>query len=142
VSSANGRRTDDAKEPPSTTRTTRLLQCDIGKLADEDRRFVDRLKRTIPGLSAVVELVGRFTRLLRRQSDESLTAWFTDAAATPLARFAATLHRDIDALAAAIETPWTTSPVEGQISRLKMIKRTMYGRAGFDLLRERVLASV
>ncbi|MBB4000947.1 ISL3 family transposase, partial [Aureimonas pseudogalii] len=127
--------------PPSITRTARLLQCDLDKLADEDRRFVDRLRRSIPDLSIVVDLVERLTKLLRRQSAESLAAWFTDAAATPLARFAANLHRDIDALAAAIETPWTTSPVEGQISRLKMIKRTMYGRAGFDLLRERVLAS-
>ena len=44
-----------------------------------------------------------------------------------------------DAISAALELPWTTSPVEGQISRLKMLKRTMYGRAGFDLLRARVL---
>ena len=36
--------------------------------------------------------------------------------------------------------PWSTGPVEGQINRLKVIKRTMYGRAGFDLLRHRVLA--
>jgi transposase len=127
--------------PPSTNRTARLLQCDVDKLAEEDRRFVDRLKQAIPDLSVVVDLVRRLTRLLRRQSDESLAAWFTDAAATPLARFAANLYRDADAVVAAIETPWTTSPVEGQISRLKMIKRTMYGRAGFDLLRERVLAS-
>lgn len=35
--------------------------------------------------------------------------------------------------------PWTTSPVEGQVSRIKMLKRTMYGRAGFELLRSRVL---
>ena len=43
------------------------------------------------------------------------------------------------AVQAALELPWTTSPVEGQISRLKMLKRTMYGRAGFPLLRQRVL---
>lgn len=51
-------------------------------------------------------------------------------------------HRVVDllpALQAALELPWTTSPVEGQINRLKMIKRTMYGRAGFNLLRQRVL---
>ena len=40
---------------------------------------------------------------------------------------------------AAIDLPWTTSPVEGQINRLKMIKRTMHGRAGFELLRARLL---
>jgi transposase len=61
------------------------------------------------------------------------------AAGTLFARFAASLRRDYDAINAALVTPWTTSPGEGQISRLKMLKRTMYGRAGFELLRARVL---
>lgn len=78
--------------------------------------------------------------MLRKQSNESLNAWCDAAAATPLAAFVALLRRDLDAVQAAIDTPWSTSPVEGQISRLKMLKRTMYGRAGFDLLRQRVLA--
>ena len=58
---------------------------------------------------------------------------------TMLARFTTGLRRDFDAINAALKFPWTTSPVEGQISRLKMLKRTMYGRAGFKLLRARVL---
>jgi transposase len=58
---------------------------------------------------------------------------------TMLARFAAGLRRDFKAISAALELPWTTSPVEGQISRLKMLKPTMYGRAGFQLLRARVM---
>jgi len=49
------------------------------------------------------------------------------------------LRKDIGVVQAALGLPWTTSPVEGQISRLKMLKRTMYGRAGFSLLRARVL---
>ena len=53
--------------------------------------------------------------------------------------FAAGLRRDIAAIQAALDLPWTTSPVEGQINRLKMLKRAMYGRAGFKLLRARVL---
>jgi transposase len=47
--------------------------------------------------------------------------------------------QDLAAVQAALDLPWTTSPVEGQINRLKMLKRTMYGRAGFELLRRRVL---
>ncbi|GGE02677.1 hypothetical protein GCM10011390_21950 [Aureimonas endophytica] len=127
--------------PPSTDRTARLLQSDVDTLGDKDRRFVDRLREAVPDLSNVVDLVGRLNSLLRRQSTESLAAWFVGAAATPSARFAANFHRDIDALAAAIDTPWTISPVESQISRLQMIKRTIYRRAGFDLLRECVMAS-
>ncbi|MFK4048045.1 hypothetical protein ACI2KH_24255 [Roseomonas mucosa] len=49
------------------------------------------------------------------------------------------LRKDIAAVRAALDLTWTTSPVEGQINRLKTIKRTMYGRAGFDLLRARLL---
>ncbi len=47
--------------------------------------------------------------------------------------------RDQDAVQAALDLPWTTSPVEGQVNRIETIKRSMYGRAGFDLLRARVL---
>ena len=63
------------------------------------------------------------------------------ATGTLFARFAASLRRDFDAINAALVLPWTTSPVEGQISRIKMLKRTMYGRAGFELLRARVLSA-
>jgi transposase len=54
-------------------------------------------------------------------------------------RFAYGLQKDISAVAAAVDTPWSTGQVEGQINRLKMIKRQMFGRAGFELLRARVL---
>ncbi len=62
------------------------------------------------------------------------------AAAEPtlLADFAAGLRRDLKAVQAAVDLPWTTSPAEGQINRIKTIKRMMYGRAGFTLLRARV----
>jgi len=47
--------------------------------------------------------------------------------------------RDLGAVELAIETPWNNGPIEGQINRLKVIKRQMYGRAGFELLKARVL---
>ena len=58
---------------------------------------------------------------------------------TPLADFAAGLGRDRATVQAALDMPWTTSPAEDQINRVKAIKRSMYGRAGFPLLRARVL---
>jgi len=72
--------------------------------------------------------------MFRRQSNESLTDVLVDAEQTLLAGFAESLRRDNDAVR-------TTSPVEGRINRLKMIKRTMFGRANLDLLRHRVLAA-
>jgi transposase len=61
------------------------------------------------------------------------------AAETELSKFALNLRYDAKAVQAALQLPWTTSPAEGQINRLKMLKRTMYGGAGFELLRARVL---
>ncbi len=75
----------------------------------------------------------------RRHSEAKLGKVLEDAANTPLAEFAAGLKRDLAAVQAKLDTPWTTSPAEGQINRIKTIKRSIYGRAGFDLLRARVL---
>jgi transposase len=58
----------------------------------------------------------------------------------PLIRFGYGLRKDLRAVSAAIETRWSSGQVEGHINRLKTIKRQMYGRAGFNLLRSRVLA--
>ena len=81
----------------------------------------------------------RLNTLLRRKGSESLSAALDAAALTPLKEFAAGLRRDIGAVQAALDLPWTTSLVEGQVTRLKILKRAMYRRAGFQLLRARVL---
>lgn len=74
---------------------------------------------------------------------EELTGWLARARRSGVAefkRFAQGLEREREAIAAAIALPWSNGQVEGQVNRLKVIKRQMYGRANFDLLRLRVLA--
>jgi transposase len=127
--------------PPSITRTTRLLQANHAALTKDERLFVGRLLAHATGLASTVDLGKRLASLLRKEAQESLDDWLKGANATPLASFARGLCRDIEAVRSALELPWSTSPVEGHINRLKMIKRQMYGRAGFDLLRQRVLHS-
>lgn len=112
---------------------------DTDKLADGDRRFVARLLADTPKLAATVEMAKRLNRLLRKKGSDSIQDVLAAAADTLLAGFAAGLGRDQAAVQAALDLPWTTSPVEGQVNRIKTIKRSMYGRAGFDLLRTRVL---
>ena len=71
-----------------------------------------------------------------------LDAWLTRAAQSALQafeRFASSLREDYEAVKAGLTLPWSTGPVEGQINRLKMLKRQMFGRANIDLLRLRVL---
>ena len=73
----------------------------------------------------------------------SLDGWMARARSSEIAielrRFANGLDSDLDALRAALQLPWSNGQTEGQVNRLKLIKRQMYGRANFDLLRKRFL---
>ena len=131
--------TPAAWRPPTGRRVARLLMADPDALGGDERRFVTRLPADAPELADAVGVAKRLRRVLRKESDEPLKDVLAVAENTTLADFAANLRRDLDAVQAALDTPWTTSPVEGQVNRLKTIKRSMYGRAGFVLLRARVL---
>jgi transposase len=102
--------------------------------------------------AGVAALARRFTALVRccgagRNTEPAaalaeLDAWLADARACgvrALETFAAGLELDGAAIRAALTTPWSSGQAEGQITRLKLLKRQAYGRAGFDLLRRRVL---
>jgi transposase len=129
----------EGREPPSLARVTRLIQADPSELPGPERVFLDGLLAEAPALAEVRDLARGFAALVRKEEAGTLRGWLAAAAGTPLEGFAKGLGKDLAAVQAALETPWSTGPVEGQISRLKTIKRTMYGRAGFDLLRSRVL---
>lgn len=93
-------------------------------------------------LDAAITLTEDFATLIRTRDPAALDCWLDQAAASVLApfrSFATSLRRDYSAVRAGVELEWSTGPVEGAINRLKMIKRTMYGRAGFPLLQRRVL---
>jgi transposase len=82
--------------------------------------------------------------MLTNLRGDRLSAWIAAAqqAALPgLTGFATSLTSDLDAVTAGLTLPHSSGPVEGNVNRIKMIKRQMYGRAGFDLLRKRVLLS-
>ncbi|WP_237477086.1 ISL3 family transposase [Lichenibacterium dinghuense] len=128
-----------AGEPPSPRQMARLLTAEADAVPEGDRAFLARLLAQAPALGQAAAIAKRLGRLLRREGDDSLYRVLADAVHTQLADFAAGLGRDRAAVQAALDTPWTTSPAEGQINRAKAIKRSMYGRAGFPLLRARVL---
>lgn len=71
----------------------------------------------------------------------ALGPWLEAAKESELRRLAMGLEHDRDAVLAAICFDWSNGQTEGQVNRLKLVKRTMYGRAGFELLRRRVLAA-
>jgi transposase len=136
---------------PSATRLAWLLVQPPAALSASDAAVAARVgqDREAAGVAA---LARRFTALVRgcgasRKADpeaalKELDTWLTDARMSgvrAVETFAAGLEQDGAAIRSALTTPWSSGQAEGQITRLKLIKRQMYGRAGFDLLRRRVL---
>jgi hypothetical protein len=92
--------------------------------------------------SALYQLTQAFAQLLRERAVERLDEWLREAEESPfpeLHSFVAGIRRDEAAVRAALELPWSQGQVEGQITKLKLLKRQMYGRAKLDLLQQRLL---
>jgi len=88
------------------------------------------------------KLAMRFRGILRGSDTGPLDGWLSDATRSGIhcmRQFAGTLRQDLAAVQNAIREPWSNGQTEGQINRLKTLKRAMYGRAGVDLLRARML---
>jgi transposase len=108
---------------------------------DEQRR-IDAIRAGSDELATALSLAGEFADLLRRRSSVTLSDWLAKGEASSpreIRRFAEGIRRDESAVLAAVTRRWSNGPVEGHINRLKTVKRQMYGRAGFALLRARVL---
>lgn len=82
--------------------------------------------------------------MVKERTSAQLDDWLDAAersAESELMSFARSLRKDHDAVRAALDYEWSQGQVEGQITRLKLVKRQMHGRANFDLLKQRVLAA-
>ena len=87
-------------------------------------------------------MADEFATLVRSRDPERLASWLTraqDSTLPAFRNFAKKLDADIEAVRAAMSLPWSSGSVEGQINRLKMLKRQMYGRANLDMLNRRFL---
>jgi transposase len=124
---------------PSSRRAARLLTTPAEALTGADRQFVDTLTALAPEIRAAAAAINEFGRILRERDAAAFEAWLTAARTTALRGFVAGIVGDLAAVRAALSQPWSNGPVEGQINRLKLLKRQAYGRAKFDLLRSRVL---
>lgn len=110
--------------------------------SEKDLETIERIRSAHKDLEKGIALTELFTRLMRERCASEFDSWIEQAkgcSLAPFRGFAKNILRDYDAVRAAFEVPWSTSPVEGHISRLKMLKRQMYGRANLDLLEKRVL---
>lgn len=136
--------------PPKRTLTRRispvraswLLFLPEERLTDRQREQRERLRGCHPDVEAAYQLSQAFVSLLRERRVEELEGWLrqaTQSRLSDLQRFARGLRRDEAAVRAAFASDISNGQTEGQVLRLKLIKRQMYGRANFDLLRVRVL---
>jgi len=114
-------------------------------LSEEERTMLETYLKDHENVVEVYDFAQTFATMLREQQADQLETWLQQVEASSyinLHRFAAGIRKDHAAVLAAFTSPWSQGQVEGQVNRLKMIKRQMYGRANFDLLRHRVLHRV
>jgi transposase len=110
-------------------------------LNERQNKIVEFLKRT-PEFAKVRRLLLSFRSILCRGKVSSLRRWVKQAkhaGMAPISRFVRRLKKDWSAVENAVKYAWSNGPTEGHINRLKALKRQMYGRAGVELLRTRLL---
>lgn len=129
-------------KPLTPSRATWLVMRHEAKLDDDEKNQLARLKAREGEIAEAITLTQDFAALVRQHQPDQLETWLKCAMASGLQAFksfANGLRADYEAVKAGVTLSWSTGPVEGQINRLKMLKRQMYGRAEIDLLRQRVL---
>ena len=128
----------------SARRAAWLLIRRSDDLKQEEQDLLDQLTESCSDAARAYPLAQSFTQMVRERNEAVLDGWFEaveDSGLADLRSFAAGLRRDEAAVRAGLSLPWSQGQVEGQVNRLKLIKRSGYGRAKFDLLRQRVLAA-
>jgi transposase len=111
-------------------------------LKEKEQQALEAIRQASPTADTVYELAQDFMHMLRHREGQRLDVWLDQVRAShipELQRFARSIQRDKDAVLAGLTLQESNGVVEGKINKLKLIKRMMYGRAEFPLLRQRVL---
>lgn len=144
IQQRHGRKIRSRREPipPKPPRISpRQVGWHILKPSESSERYLKQLFDLSPDIAVSAQLAREFFRIVRTRDLSAWPKWRDSASDSPLASFAKHLCRDEAAVQAALEYEWSNGPVEGNVHRLKLIKRSMYGRASFDLLRARVIST-
>jgi transposase len=108
---------------------------------EKEKPLLKKLLEKIPLLDQVRKLSLEFKEMLMQKEADKLQAWCKQAGElASFKTFVWGIKQDFDAVYQAMSSSWSSGQVEGQVNRLKTIKRQMYGRASFELLRIRILA--
>ncbi|MFJ2109797.1 ISL3 family transposase [Streptomyces microflavus] len=129
-------------QPPTPRAVTRWILSRPETLTDTEHIRLKEALANCPELEALTAHVRSFAEMLTERQGHRLPQWLDAVRGDDLPSLhtlAAGIDRDRDAVIAGLTLPWSSGVVEGHVNRIKMLKRQMFGRAGFDLLRKRVL---
>ena len=124
---------------PSARTIARLLTIGRDQLSKAQTITVAAIERGVAALAEARDILAEFQGIIRRKALPELDAWLDRAARSLIGAFANGIIKDRDAVQAAIALAWSNGQTEGQICKLKLVKRQMYGRGKLDLLQARVI---
>ncbi|MEU1666328.1 ISL3 family transposase [Streptomyces sparsogenes] len=127
---------------PSLRKITSWIMRPRDTLTENQEERLLQVRLACPDVTQACDLARAFADLVRHQRGHLLPQWIRQAeqdAPKPMSGFDGFLRRDLDAVTAGLSLPWSSGAVEGRVNRVKTLKRVMYGRASFELLRARIL---
>jgi len=130
---------DTLSRVPSARTISRLMTTSRDTLSKAETVTVAAVETGVPALIEAREIIAAFHLMIRRKAEGDLCAWVERGRASLVASFANGVGRDISAVRAAITSGWSNGQTEGQITKLKLVKRQMYGRGKLDLLQARLI---
>jgi transposase len=119
----------------------RYMTVGRNNLSKADTVIITAIEMGVPSLVEARVVITEFQAMVRNKTDAHLTIWIERARNSLVASFASGVAKDEPAVRAAITLPWSNGQTEGQITKLKLVKRQMYGRAKIDLLEARLIGA-
>lgn len=126
---------------PSARRIARLMTAERDRLSRAEAITVAAIEAEVPCLGLARALLERFQAMVRNRRGAALDGWLADAHDSLMRAFASGLTKDHRTVAAALALPWSNGQTEGQITKLKLVKRQMFGRGKLDLMQARLLGA-
>jgi len=138
---ANKADADTLTRAPSARTIARLLTTNRDNLTKSETVTIAAIETGVLLLIAARDIITDFHVMVRRKMESQLMPWIDRARDSLIAAFGNGVVKDIKAVRAAIASPWSTGQTEGQITKLKLVKRQMYGRGKLNLLQARLIGA-
>jgi transposase len=132
---------ESLRRVPSARTIARLMTTGRDTLSKSETITIAAIEDGVPPLVEARAVIAAFHMMIRKKAEADLDEWIEDARSSLLTSFANGVAKDIAAVRAAIASAWSNGQTEGQITKLKLVKRQMYGRAKIDLLEARLIGA-